>query len=269
MERKRPANEHEKAVRDCVMFLKGQGYEPIYVALFGSQNYGMATPTSDHDFKAIVAPSLHDIALNTSPISKTVEYGDGQVDIKDIRVAIDCFKKMNPSYMEILFTQWYWVSVKYPEFEWFRNNRDEIAHCDEARALNALMGNINNKYAALRKDTPAQHDLIEEYGYSGKQLAHLIRYALMLKDYLNKSYIEIVQLDEETATKLTAIKRHEQLFLPDVAEFFGRGYLDAAEHEFQQLKNREGLVLNKEMFRLMDEKKVQLIEKALRFELEI
>lgn len=257
-----------KKTDECVDFLKTQGYEVIYVALIGSQNYGMATPTSDHDFKAIVAPSLRDIALNSSPVSKTVEYGYGQIDIKDVRVAIDCFKKMNPSYMEILFTKWYWTNIKYPEFQWFRNNRDEIAHCDEVRALNALMGNINNKFAVLRKDTPAQHDLIEKYGYSGKQLAHLIRYEFMLEQYLDKPYIELIQLAEERAKWLTKVKRHELGFMPYVAEEYARHYLKEAEKGFGRLKKREGLVLNKEMFRLMDEQKVLLIEKAIRYELQ-
>lgn len=269
MERKRPVDAHERAVLECVTFLKGQGYEPIYVALFGSQNYGMATPTSDHDFKAIVAPSLHDLALNSSPISKTVEYGDGQVDIKDVRVAIDCFKKMNPSYMEILFTRWYWINVKYPEFQWFRNNRDEIAHCDEVRAINALMGSFRRAANLLLIDTPAQHDLIEKYGYSGKQLAHLIRYEMMLRQYLDKPYLDLIQLKEEDAKWLTAVKRHKIQLLPDAAEQIGRTFVKTSEEIFQRLKKRESLVLNKEMFRLMDEKKVQLIEKALRFELEI
>lgn len=31
------------AVMDCVRFLEGEGYTVIYVALYGSQNYGMDT----------------------------------------------------------------------------------------------------------------------------------------------------------------------------------------------------------------------------------
>lgn len=256
------------ATADCFSFLKDQGYNVVYVALFGSQNYGMETPTSDYDFKAIVVPTIRDLALNSSPVSKTIEYNGGLIDVKDVRVAIDCFKKMNPSYIEILFTKWYWVNKRYKEFMWFRSHRDEIAHADEARAINALMGNINNKFAALRKDTPAQHDIIEKWGYSGKQLAHLIRYEMMMIHYFDAPYLDLVQLQKEDADWLTKVKQQGLGIMPDVAEQCARTHVDHAETMFKRYKNREDLVLNKELFSLMDECKVDIIEKALRFELE-
>ena len=40
------------------------GHHPIYIALTGSQNYDLANEDSDVDTKAIVVPTLRDLALN-------------------------------------------------------------------------------------------------------------------------------------------------------------------------------------------------------------
>ena len=42
------------------------------VFLVGSQNYGLATSDSDVDTKAVVLPTLKDLAFNAQPVSTTL-----------------------------------------------------------------------------------------------------------------------------------------------------------------------------------------------------
>lgn len=75
-------------------YLKTYPNDWIGIFLQGSQNYGLDYETSDIDTKIIVLPSLEDIALNKQPISTTlVMPNDEHVDVKDIRLMFDCFKK--------------------------------------------------------------------------------------------------------------------------------------------------------------------------------
>ena len=73
-------------------------YKNDWVGIFlqGSQNYGLDYENSDIDTKIIVLPSFEDIILNKQPISTTsVLPNDEHLDVKDIRLMFDCFKKQN------------------------------------------------------------------------------------------------------------------------------------------------------------------------------
>ena len=64
-----------------------RGFPPIYIALVGSQNYGIDTEDSDVDTKAIVLPTLRAVAANERPVSQTVHFDNGeQCDVKDIEI---------------------------------------------------------------------------------------------------------------------------------------------------------------------------------------
>ena len=74
--------------------------ELLFIGLQGSQNYGLDLYTdeykSDIDTKAIVIPSLEDVVMNRKPISTThVLPNNEHLDIKDIRLYFDNFKKQN------------------------------------------------------------------------------------------------------------------------------------------------------------------------------
>ena len=68
---------------------KNLNHSPVYMCLYGSQNYQMDAHTdeyqSDFDYKAIIVPTLKDLVFNSKPISKVVEVENGQVDVKDVR----------------------------------------------------------------------------------------------------------------------------------------------------------------------------------------
>ena len=68
----------------------------VFIALQGSQNYGLDYEGSDIDTKCVVLPTLDDIIENRKPISTThVMENEEHCDIKDIRLMFDCYKKQN------------------------------------------------------------------------------------------------------------------------------------------------------------------------------
>lgn len=92
--------------------------ELFALCLQGSQNYGLDLYTdeykSDIDTKAIVIPSFEEIILNKKPISTThIMENNEHIDVKDIRLMFDNFKKQNINFLEILFTDFVMVNSKY------------------------------------------------------------------------------------------------------------------------------------------------------------
>ena len=94
----------EKAIEKANAQLCAAGYTVIAIMLYGSQNYGMATPTSDIDLKAIIVPSFEDIVLGRKMVSTTVEIDEGLCDVKDIRTMMSCWKKVFEKQTEILMS---------------------------------------------------------------------------------------------------------------------------------------------------------------------
>lgn len=180
-------------------------YRPVLVALIGSQNYGMDQPGSDYDFKAIVLPSLEDIVFNKKPISTTIEHPfNGQVDLKDIRLMVQQWRKGAPNFLEILFTKWYWISEEYPELYWFRTHREAIAHINPAATMKSFYGQIKDKQHALTHPYPCQAEEIERHGYASKQLLHLLRYLDMMKHFGEISYEDLLDpfIKDNTVTSM-------------------------------------------------------------------
>ena len=84
------------------------GHNPLIVALHGSQNYDLAYENSDIDTKVITLPSLDQIIKNKKPTSFThVRENNEHIDMKDVRLMFDCFKKQNINFIEILFSDYY------------------------------------------------------------------------------------------------------------------------------------------------------------------
>lgn len=147
----------------------------------GSQNYGLDIYTdeykSDIDTKAIVIPSLEDIVMNKKPVSTThILPNNEHLDIKDIRLYFDNFKKQNINFVEILFACGSWINEDYKDlYDLLITNRELIAHYNTNQALRCMAGMSMEKKKALRHPYPSLIDKIEKYGYDGKQLHHIIR----------------------------------------------------------------------------------------------
>lgn len=147
----------------------------------GSQNYNLDIYTdeykSDIDTKAIVIPSLEDVVMNKKPISTThILSNNEHLDIKDIRLYFDAFKKQNINFVEILYAVDSLVSKEYlPYWRELVENRELIAHFNKNQAIRCMAGMSMEKKKALCHPYPTLKEKIEKYGYDGKQLHHIIR----------------------------------------------------------------------------------------------
>ena len=152
--------------------------------LQGSQNYELDYENSDVDTKLIVVPNFKDICLNTKPISTTyVRANDEHTDWKDVRLYMETFRKQNLNFLEILFTKYQFINPMYRE-QWDRliAAREEIARMNPYRAVKSMKGIAAEKYHAMEHRYPSKADIIDKYGYDGKQVSHLIR----VDDYLER-----------------------------------------------------------------------------------
>lgn len=188
--------------------------EDRIVGLFlqGSQNYGLELPTSDVDTKLIVVPTFEDIALARKPVSTThVRENDEHIDLKDIRLYIETFRKQNLNFLEILFTDYFVVNPLYVE-QWARlvEAREFIARMNPYRAVKSMKGIAMEKFHAMEHPYPTKLDLIEKYGFDGKQVHHLIRVDDYLTRYIaGESYESCLRPSSELVDRMMAYKRHE------------------------------------------------------------
>ncbi len=167
---------------ESLQFFKPE--EIVGVFLQGSQNYELDYEGSDVDTKLIVIPSFKDICLNKKPVSTThVRANDEHTDWKDIRLYMETFRKQNLNFLEILFTDFYIINPMYRE-EWDRliAAREFIARMNPHRAVKSMKGIALEKFHAMEHRYPTKVDIINAYGYDGKQVSHLIR----VYDYLER-----------------------------------------------------------------------------------
>ena len=199
----------------------------VYVALQGSQNYGLAYENSDVDTKAIVMPSFNDIVLNSKAKSYThVRNNNEHIDFKDIRLMFECWKKQNINFVEILFSDYFAVNPEYAEiFYDIRQNAESIAVLNPYRALKCMKGMTYEKHAALTHRYPSKADIIDKYGYDGKQLHHMIRlnyfisyYVSMIMGDSNITYKDILSgcfMRDEEKERLKRIKQNKEFELDE------------------------------------------------------
>lgn len=162
--------------------LEQQGYNVIYIGLYGSQNYSLHDEYSDIDCKAIVLPTLHDIIFRKAT-SKVVEMDNGAIDVKDLITFYDVIRKGNFSYIESIDTK-YFIGDKYIK-ELFMNIRPN---------LKSMLGAMHEKRKALTHEFPSKHVEFEKWGFDPKQLHHIIRLSQLLghnvREGDTKSYID-------------------------------------------------------------------------------
>lgn len=182
-------------------------YRIVGVFLQGSQNYDLDYENSDVDTKCIVLPSWDDIVLNKKPISTThVLDNDEHLDVKDIRLMFNCFRKQNVNFLEILFTKYKIINPDY-SFYWnlLINHNEEIAHYNEVAAIRTMAGMCKEKYHALEHPYPSKLETIEKYGYDPKQLHHLVRMTEYIQRYRDGESYEAC-LKSNISDKLQKIK---------------------------------------------------------------
>ena len=173
-------------LRDDFDYVTSLGYKVLGIFLQGSQNYQLDYEGSDIDTKAIIIPSFEDFVLNKKPVSTTLVRDDNShIDLKDIRLMHECFRKQNINFVEILFTKYKYINPEYitlyqPMFD----NNEKIAHYNNYAAVNCIAGMVYEKHKAMEHPYPTLKDKIAKYGYDNKQLHHIVRCEEFLNRYI-------------------------------------------------------------------------------------
>lgn len=167
--------------------IQRDGYNVLGVFLQGSQNYGLDYDGSDIDTKAIIIPSFEDFVLNRKPISTTLILPSNEhIDVKDIRLMHECFRKQNINFIEILFTKYNIINADYYDiYKPMFANRERIAHYNNYASVNCIAGMVYEKHKAMEHPYPTLKGKIEKYGYDNKQLHHILRCREFLLKYIN------------------------------------------------------------------------------------
>lgn len=192
-----------KRIHEHYDFIKDK-YDVAYLGLQGSQNYGLDIYDDDYksdiDTKAIIIPSFEDFVYNRTPVSKTIVLENNEhIDVKDIRVMFDTFKKQNVNFIEILFTKYNIVKYSYNDMiKLLLDGKESIAHLNINQALRCMAGMSMEKLKALQHPYPTIIDKINKYGYDPKQLHHILRMNDFIKKYAaGKSYEECLIPDNK------------------------------------------------------------------------
>ena len=171
----------------------------VGVFLQGSQNYGLDYEGSDIDTKCIVLPTLEDLIFNRKPVSTThVLPNEEHLDLKDVRLYFQTFRKQNLNFMEILFTKYKIVNPTY-EYFWDKlvANNEMIARYNPVGAVKTMKGIAMEKYHAMEHRYPSKIELIDSIGYDPKQLHHLLRVEEYIKRYVNgESYADCLMSNQ-------------------------------------------------------------------------
>ena len=173
-------------------YLVSLGLNVIGVFAQGSMNYGLFIDEeeykSDVDTKAIVLPTLDDLISGSKMKSTKYDLDGEQIDVKDIRVMVDMWKKSNPAYLEILFTKY---KVINPLFESFVNRilemGNDIVKMNFPQLAKCISGMSKEKVIALEHEYPATIEKIKKFGYDPKQLASIIRLTHLIENLFEKN----------------------------------------------------------------------------------
>lgn len=162
---------------------------PRWVGIFlqGSQNYNLDYEGSDVDSKLIVLPAFEEFVLNKKPTSYThIMENEEHVDVKDIRLMFDCFRKQNINFVEILFTKYRILNPKYRAlYQPVLDVAELIGRYNDFASLNCMCGTAMEKRKALCHPYPATVDKIKRFGYDPKQLHHILRLDEFMRRWLN------------------------------------------------------------------------------------
>lgn len=244
--------------------LVAEGHEVVGVFLQGSQNYNLQYESSDIDTKAIILPSFRDIILNKKPVSTTlVLETDEHIDLKDIRLMFECFKKQNVNFVEILFTKYKVFNPKYEDiFLKMCESREAIAKYNNYAGLNCMVGMIYEKYAAMEHLYPSKVEIIEKIGYDPKQISHILR----LSEFIERMFIENTRYEDCLVTnkreEILGIKRG--LLSLEEARVLAKSLVDKAKTFKEEYMSTKPVVINEGVELLLEDTLVKIFEKHLK-----
>jgi len=144
------------------------------VFLYGSQNYNIATETSDVDSVAIIVPDMDDLIFK-APVSKEFHFANGEhCIVKDIREIVKMWKKQNINFLEILFTDYFYIQEFYVPF-WnnFLDIKDKIVYYDVEKTFNSISGQAKHTYLRNPDDNKIKANALRMYYFLRAYLSGL------------------------------------------------------------------------------------------------
>lgn len=183
------------------------GEHILGVFLYGSQNYNLDTEDSDIDTKAIYVPTLDEIAAGAAPISKELTVGDTgeHIEVKDIRLMCQMWKKQNMNFLEILYTKYFVLNPKYEDIfnQTFKLYRSNISAYNVHQMIQSTIGQIKStmKQAMAASTDPA---------VVGKKIANCHRLCFFCSDFLDNDlthYQDAMYLSDELRACLLLVKQ--------------------------------------------------------------
>ena len=247
-------------------YVKSLGYNVLGIFLQGSQNYNLDYEGSDIDTKAIIIPSFEDFVLNRQPVSTTkILPSNEHIDLKDIRLMHECFRKQNINFVEILFTKYRYLNPEYENlYQPMFDNNERIAHYNNYAAVKCIAGMVYEKHKAMEHPYPTLIDKIEKYGYDNKQLHHILRCREFLGAYINgASYTDC--LHSSIAAYLIRVKA-EYIYSLEEA----RNLANKIENEVRDIKQKymdnNPLVIDEGVETIMNNVLMEVLKHAFRKE---
>ena len=150
----------------------------VFTALFGSQNYGLATTKSDVDTKSVIIPDLADWTWgDIDKYNTTIEMEDGShAEIKSLPDMCKQYIKGNINFLETLYTEYVDIA---PAWEWLYNEfigvRDNVSRHNLYRSAQTWLGCERQALERAMHSTSEALGYREECGYNPKSLMNAFR----------------------------------------------------------------------------------------------
>lgn len=250
-------------VQEHLIEVKALGYEWVAIMLQGSQNYNLGYENSDVDTKAIVLPKFEDFVLNRAPTSFThVLENNEHVDIKDVRLMFECFKKQNINFVEVLFTDYVIINPKYQElFQPMFDNKEKIARYNNYASVNCMFGMVMEKRKALCHPYPSIEWKIDKWGFDGKQLSHIIRINEFIKRYVAGEDYKLCLLPTIDSRELQMKAKKNEIGYEEAMELAEKYVLETKEIKDEFMKNNP-VCVNNEANKLMEGVLINILRKS-------
>ena len=212
-------------------------YPWLVCAANGSMNYNLWDEKSDVDTKLLMIPTAYALFLDKKHLNKVeIMDNDEHCTVKDFRDYFKILHKANINFLEILCTDYYVVNPMYAMYwEYLRKHCDDIANLNPQKLIFSSLGMAMEKAKKICHDSPANHELIEKYGYVAKELQHIMRLYLFVKRYLidGAPFSQAIWIDERNSLgkenvyrdEMMAIKRYNIVYSSEDAKAKAEHYV--------------------------------------------
>ena len=176
---------------------------------YGSFNYGLATAASDVDTKCILLPTFEDMCRQEQWTSVELHVDEEHCECKDIRKMVQMWQKMNMNFLEILFTDNYYINPKYLRHNgvmeyWHQilSYNDNMAYYDVNKAFMSVIGQTKgtaraNEITAKKVMTVARLVMVLEKLNRNVPYEQIVRYSVSEQEALLKLKTEYEKENQE------------------------------------------------------------------------